>query len=304
MFLFFDDRRIRGPLINAVRYGGKLAETTSQAFVWLCATNAGVDYVNRTVLFSLGLLDTCLRHGFPADPNAGQSSLFLASPGLAVRLMRNLDKDRGFVNGAMGHVETILAYDRDRPTVFTVKLSATGVLVLVHPIWHDRQMILPCTYGYATTIRRAQGATYHHGCLYFDHRHPPEPGYGYLAASRFKSRSGVYLFGKVRRTDFIPVHEPRHRYNYHQERSEESDSDYASGDEAAAAEDYDHYQKYGLDRDEDAELSDGYGSDSSQSINDDDIQARIDDDNLFFSTRRAMRQTKPGVSICDFVLHE
>ena len=30
-------------------------------------------------------------------------------------------------------------------------------------------------------------------------------GYGYVAASRFKKRSGCYLYGKLRRTDFLPV---------------------------------------------------------------------------------------------------
>ena len=30
-------------------------------------------------------------------------------------------------------------------------------------------------------------------------------GYGYVAASRFKFRAGCYLFGKLRRTDFLPV---------------------------------------------------------------------------------------------------
>ena len=32
-------------------------------------------------------------------------------------------------------------------------------------------------------------------------------GYGYVAASRFKQRSGVYLYGHLRRTDFLPVGE-------------------------------------------------------------------------------------------------
>ena len=32
-------------------------------------------------------------------------------------------------------------------------------------------------------------------------------GYGYVAASRFKRRTGVYLFGHLRRTDFLPVGE-------------------------------------------------------------------------------------------------
>ena len=39
----------------------------------------------------------------------------------------------------------------------------------------------------------------------FDHSHPPDRGYGYVAASRFRSREGVFLFGKIRVTDWRPV---------------------------------------------------------------------------------------------------
>ena len=34
-------------------------------------------------------------------------------------------------------------------------------------------------------------------------------GYGYVAISRFRSRAGCYLFGRIRCTDFLPVGEPR-----------------------------------------------------------------------------------------------
>ena len=74
---------------------------------------------------------------------------------------------------------------------------------------------LPCIYGYATTIRRGQGAsqTLDQGCLYFDHtkcrgKHPGR-GYGYVGASRFRSREGCYLYGRIRRTDFLPVGKPQ-----------------------------------------------------------------------------------------------
>ena len=36
---------------------------------------------------------------------------------------------------------------------------------------------------------------------------PAGRGYGYVAASRFKSRAGCYLYGKMRRTDFLLVGE-------------------------------------------------------------------------------------------------
>ena len=239
------------------------------------------------MLYSLGLLVKCSKCGFPSDPNAGHFNRFYAFPGLAIRLTRNLDKERGFVNGAMGHVETILAYDDDTPIVFTVRLSATGVLVLVHPIWHEKQRILPCTYGYATTIRRAQGATYHHGCLYFDHTHPPDHGYGYVGASRFKSKGGLYLYGQIRRTDFIPVHAGRDRDAYQYFRGEESESDYDSDNEEHKDEEPKDEELYGYE--DEAEVSDVYGSDSTDSMNCDDREECRRDIEDFFARLRTMR---------------
>jgi hypothetical protein len=99
-------------------------------------------------------------------------------------------------------VVTVLAGN----AVFTVRLLESGNMVLVCPMEEDGQRFLPCCYGYATTIRRVQGATLHLGCIYFDQRyHHAGRGYGYVAASRFKRRAGVYLWGKRRRTDFLPV---------------------------------------------------------------------------------------------------
>ena len=87
---------------------------------------------------------------------------------------------------------------------------ASGNLVLVHPMEEDGQIFLPCCYGYATTIRRAQGASLEMGCIFFDQkRHHAGRGYGYVAVSRFKSRAGCRLYGKLRRTDFLPVGEEK-----------------------------------------------------------------------------------------------
>ena len=83
-------------------------------------------------------------------------------------------------------------------------------MVLVHPMMESGCRFLPCCYGYATTIRRAQGADLHHGCLYFENkRRPAARGYAYVGCSRFKSRNGCYLFGKMRRSDFLPVGEEK-----------------------------------------------------------------------------------------------
>ena len=101
-------------------------------------------------------------------------------------------------------------------------LSPRVVLKQAGLVLYDREMdskrsvmmtFLPCVYGYATTIRRAQGASLDQGCLYFDQtgckkKHPGR-GYGYVGASRFRSREGCYLYGRIRRTDFLPVGEPQ-----------------------------------------------------------------------------------------------
>jgi len=245
---------------------------------WLCVTNKGVDRVNRLCLALEGVTEEMLESGFPGDPKVVASKIYV-KVGLTVRLTRNLDKDRGFVNGATGEIVTILQpLDLSPPEPrFIVKLS-TGTLVLVHPIVDGGQCFLPCTYGYASTIRRAQGhgwtsrgccagpscssdrllggkdlppwhwlrgipgrcggfsygipcrhtqcrsslelggvqsqillrgppvgATLDAGVLYFDHCYPPERGYGYVGCSRFKTKAGAYLYGPLRRTDWIPI---------------------------------------------------------------------------------------------------
>ena len=85
---------------------------------------------------------------------------------MKVRLTRNFDKQRGFVNGATGAVCESL----DGNAVFTVKLHGTGNLVLVYPMEEDGALFLPCCYAYATTIRRAQGASMGMGCVWFNQK--------------------------------------------------------------------------------------------------------------------------------------
>ena len=44
------------------------------------------------------------------------------------------------------------------------------------------------------------------GCIYFDQKYfCAGRGYGYVAASRFRTRGGCFLYGHLRRTDFLPV---------------------------------------------------------------------------------------------------
>ena len=222
-----------------MRGGLDLEKAIGEPFVWLCVTNDGARRICTAALKLLGL-GSYVNKGFRTDPNHGEAQLFYASPGVVVRLTRNVDKERGFVNGAVGVVRRVLSRDEaDIPIIFTVELSS-GVHILVHPIKDKKHLFLPCTYGYATTIRRAQGATYRHGAIWFDHCYPPDRGYGYVAASRFKTRAGVYLFGKVRRTDWLPVRDTNESMHHDQvDRSEESMSEYDSEDEWERARDED-----------------------------------------------------------------
>ena len=270
-------RHLPRDMAAAVRFT-MLARAHGYNIQWLCVTNKGVDRVNQQCLLLQGVTSEMLETGFPGDPKVVASKIYV-KVGLIVRLTRNLDKDRGFVNGATGEIVTILQpLDLSPPEPrFIVKLS-TGTLVLVHPIVDGGQCFLPCTYGYASTIRRAQGhgwssrgscagpacsrdrhcgghdlppsyclrvdggaqgvrplwnpqqadpmrfiprarrcpatdpmpgppvgATLDAGVLYFDHCYPPERGYGYVGCSRFKTKGGAWYYGRMRRSDWIPI---------------------------------------------------------------------------------------------------
>eukprot|EP00959_Pyramimonas_sp_CCMP1952_P093360 1954140-Pyramimonas_sp.AAC.1 len=60
---------------------------------------------------------------------SGPQRLFIA-PGVVVRLTRNLDKERGFVNGATGTIDVVL----ENKSTFTVTLTGTKHRILVHRI--------------------------------------------------------------------------------------------------------------------------------------------------------------------------
>ena len=110
------------------------------------------------------------------------------------------------MNGAIAVIHESL----EGNSVFTARLVGSGNLILVHPIRDKGETFLPCCYGYATTIRRAQGADLFHGCVYMDQlTRVASRGYAYVACSRFKSRSGLFLYGTLRVSDFLPVGEPQ-----------------------------------------------------------------------------------------------
>ena len=181
----------------------QLAEENGYPFTWLTNTNKGTSEVCAAALSLMGISEDELSQGYLCDPTQKSDLRILARPGIVLRLTRNDDKQRGFVNGALCNVVEPLQGN----AVFIARLIGTGNLVLVHPREEDGARFLPCVYGYATTIRRAQGASLDQGCLYFDHVKPAARGYGYVGTSRFKNRGGCHLYGKMRRTDFLPVGE-------------------------------------------------------------------------------------------------
>ena len=84
----------------------------------------------------------------------------------------------------------------------------SGTLVMVYPVSYGGDTFLPCVYGYACTVRRTQGLTLCHGALYLHGRIFPRPrGHAYVAVSRFKEALGVFHYGLLRRSDWLPTKE-------------------------------------------------------------------------------------------------
>lgn len=186
---------------ECVRRGWRIQESTGEPFLWLTTTNKGASAVCRAALACAGIQEDDLKEGYLCDPNSKSDLNILARAGLIVRLTRNQDKVRGFVNGALAVIVEPLKGN----AVFTARLMGTNNMVLVHPMEERGMRFLPCCYGYATTIRRAQGADISQGCIYMNQKKRAGRGYGYVAVSRFTTRTGCYLFGKLRVTDFLPV---------------------------------------------------------------------------------------------------
>ena len=173
---------------------------------WLTCIGKGAMEVNYEYLRQLGY---GTRHEIAQQPDAYPCDIdygavpMIVRPGMWLRLTRNLDKKRGFCNGAMGQVVDLLCSDR-YGVVFTMRLTH-GTMVIVHPIQQGDQRFLPCVYGYAMTTRKAQGSSLDFVVLYFDLFKAAPRGFGYVGASRARSSDGLFYFGKIRRTDWLPV---------------------------------------------------------------------------------------------------
>ena len=132
---------------------------------------------------------------------------------------------------------------------------------------------LPCTYGYATTIRKAQGASLDYVCLYFDARFPPDRGYGYVGASRCRNAAGLYYFKRLRRTDWLPI---RKVVDPDEEEDRGAVSNASSGDDC----DYDDWEARDSDSDCSTLRSDGHLSDPETEFDEDGFPIIEDEPDL------------------------
>ena len=149
----------------SVAYGMELASETGKHFSWLTCTNRGAAEVCEAALRVIGVTQEELDWGYACDPTSKSVLRIVATKGVLLRLTRNFDKTRGFVNGALVRVFEDLGNG-----VIIAQLIESGNMVLIHQMEEKGRIFLPCCYGYATTIRRAQGATLDIGCLYFDQK--------------------------------------------------------------------------------------------------------------------------------------
>ena len=193
---FFRDRILPADPIAATRAALNMEARTHERFTFLTVRNQGAAYLNLARLelqFPEAARVLKQGGGIPADVER-----VVLAAGMRIRLTLNVDKERGFVNGNTGIVRSMLRSD-----VFLLH-SDQGIPILVHPVTQKGRKFLPVTYGWATTMRRAQGATLEKVGLWFD-RKLPDRGYAYVGLSRAQRRSDVFLMGKIRRTDWRPV---------------------------------------------------------------------------------------------------
>ena len=129
---------------DAVTYGLDIYAHTRKLFVWLCVTNKGVSDVNLAAISQLDppiTEEDLISRGFPTDPNAGKNGYIVIRPGITIRLTKNIDKERGFVNGAIAVVcDVLVDYNpsEGRHTcIFTARLT-TGTMILMHPVSKGR----------------------------------------------------------------------------------------------------------------------------------------------------------------------
>ena len=193
---FFADRIWSSNVKTAVQAAKEIEAASNKCFTFLTVTNKGAASLNMARLqldFPEEAAMLTSGGGIPAE-----NEKVVIAPNMRIRLTHNVDKERGFVNGNTGVIRRVLRAD-----VFLLQ-SDQGMQILVHPIRSQGRTFLPIAYGWATTIRRAQGATLDKVCLCFDRR-LPDRGYAYVGVSRAKHRTDIFMMGRIRRSDWRAV---------------------------------------------------------------------------------------------------
>ena len=136
---FFAGRRLSRDLQAAVAKARSIEAETGRQFTFLTVTNKGAQALNLERLraeFPDAASKIDNFQGVRGDPNA-DAGIMVIQPGMRVRLTRNLDKERGFVNGNIGIVSKVI-----RPDVFIID-TLQGMRILVHPIQDNHETFVP-----------------------------------------------------------------------------------------------------------------------------------------------------------------
>ena len=110
---------------ECVAFGMQLAKEKNKHFAWLTCTNKGASDVCEAALRVLEVTEEQLRSGYPCDPSSKSRLRIVAKKGMLLRLTRNQDKHRGFVNGALAYV-----YEELSNGYIIARLLETGNMVL------------------------------------------------------------------------------------------------------------------------------------------------------------------------------
>ena len=265
-------------IASAVAESMRIEQETGKPFTFLTVTNQGARRINHTrCLMEFGdheRVQNAERYTIPGDPDLAGDAVVI--PGMKVRLTRNVDKERGFVNGTLAEVEHILAKG-----VFVVK-TPSGMRILVHPVRMDGRTFVPFCYGYAMTIRRSQGSTLASVGLWFDHCFPADRGYAYVGASRVRNATDLWLMGKVKRTDWLPVgaeKETEQTFREDDSQTTDSGSDFGSEDQGSSEED-EGDEDQGASTEESEQEDQGDSDDSSDKVQSDEDPGDSEDDSL------------------------
>ena len=123
--------------------------------------------------------------------------------GLRVRLTRNMDKSRDFVNGMAAVVRSFVT-----GRTGLVFETETGEVLCVYPVTDDdvsggRVTSYPLRLGYADTVHAFRGAELPHVTFWPDRAGCPAAGY--VALSRVRKDRGYLLGGSISAEQFVPA---------------------------------------------------------------------------------------------------